>query len=145
MDKNEKKNLFETANGRSVGSLAFTGIDPICGLLEFKLNQFSTRWKDHLKDAGLFQRVRTHGKWGCGNMVLPGAAEFCTVLFTVIFTNNGVHGEKLQLFCLQQAFWEHLLIKMKQMGKFRHQWFGDANGLPSTGDLEALVKFAHDH
>ena len=38
MDKNERKNLFETANGRSVGSLAFTGIDTICGLLEFKLN-----------------------------------------------------------------------------------------------------------
>ena len=33
--------------------------------------------------------------------MLPGAAEFCTVLFTLIFTNNGVHGEKLQLFCLQ--------------------------------------------
>ena len=61
----------------------------------------------------------------CGNMVLPGAAEFCTVLFTVIFTNNGVHGEKLQLFCLQQAFWEHLLTAMKQMEKFHHHWFGD--------------------
>ena len=46
-------------------------------------------------------------------MVLPGAAEFCTVLFTVIFTNNGVHGEKLQLV------------------------------LPLTGVLDSLMRFAH--
>ena len=64
-------------------------------------NLFGTGMEDHHNVADLFQMVRTHGKWGCGNMVLPGAAEFCTVLFTVIFTNNGVHGEKLQLFCLQ--------------------------------------------
>ena len=86
------------------------------------------------------------GVWKYGTTLLPPCvAEFCTVLFTVIFANNGVHGEKLQLCCLQQAFWKHLLIKMEQMGKFHHQWFGDANGLPSTGDLEALVKFSHDH
>ena len=37
-----------------------------------------------------------------------------------------VHGEKLQLFCLQQAFWKHLPSTMKQVGKFHHHWFGDA-------------------
>ena len=62
------------------------------------MNLFGTEWKDHLKDAGLFQMVRTHGKWGCGNMVSPCAAEFCTVLVSVIFTGNNAHGEKLQLF-----------------------------------------------
>ena len=62
----------------------------------------------------------------CGNMVTPGAAEFCTVLVTAIFTDYGVHGEKLQLFCLQQAFWKHLPSTMKQVGKFHHHWFGDA-------------------
>ena len=70
-------------------------------VLEFKLNLFGTGMEDHHNVADLFHIVRTHGKWGCGNMVLPGAAEFCTVLFTVIFTNNGVHGEKFDCFCLQ--------------------------------------------
>ena len=59
-----------------------------------------------------FTWFRTHGKWGCGNMVSPYAAEFCTVLVTVIFTINGVYGEKLQ-----QAF----AHQDEANGKFRHQ------------------------
>ena len=72
--------------------------------------------EDHHNVADLFHQVRTHGKWGCGNMVqlcanefclwyqkVPMSSarfEFCTVLVSAIFTYYGVHGEKLQMFCL---------------------------------------------
>ena len=46
-------------------------------------------------------------------MASPYAAEFCTVLVSVIFTANNAHGEKLQVF-----------------------W-------PATGILETLMRFAH--
>ena len=65
---------------------------------------FATGWRNHLKDAGLFQMVRTHGKWGCGNIASPCADEFCTVLFAAISTYNGAQGEKLQLCCLNRHF-----------------------------------------
>ena len=61
-------------------------------------------------------------------MVLPGAAEFCTVLFTVIFTNNGVHGEKLQLVLPLTGVLGSLMRFAHQT--FRHQWFGDIDVLP---------------
>ena len=72
-------------NGRSVGSLAFTKIDAICWFQEFRLNEFSTGWKDHLKDAGLFQMVRTHGKWGCG--IVYGTTWCRWVLHSFVYSD----------------------------------------------------------
>ena len=47
-------------------------------------NLFGTGMEDHHNVADLFQMVRTHGKWGCGNMVPPcyhlvplSSARFC--------------------------------------------------------------------
>ena len=54
LDKNKRKNLFETANGRSVGSLAFTRSIRSVSFLEFNDELvFRLEWKDHLKDADL--------------------------------------------------------------------------------------------
>ena len=55
-------------------------------------------------------------------MTSPGAAEFCTVLVTVIFTTNGGHGENLQRFCLQQAILTQAFAHQDEAnGKFRHE------------------------
>ena len=69
--------------------------------LEFRWICLRLEWKITTMSLIYFTWFRTHGKWGCGNMVSPYAAEFCTVLVTAIFTINGVYGEKLQRFCLQ--------------------------------------------
>ena len=64
---------------------------------------------------------RQVGVWKYGTTLLPPcAAEFCTVLFTVILTDGDVYGEKLQRFCLQQAFLGSLM-------RFAHHNWANGN------------------
>ena len=65
LDKNKRKNLFETANGRSVGSSAFTRSirSTVPGI---QMNLFETGIENHLNDADFFQLVsnsRQVGVW----------------------------------------------------------------------------------
>ena len=74
-------------------------IDKVSGI---QMILFGTGMENHLNDADCLQLVfELTASVGVELYMLPGAAEFCTVLSTVISTNNGVHGEKLRLICLQ--------------------------------------------
>ena len=75
--------------------LLFLEFKGICLELEWRITTMSLiyfRWFELTASGGV--------KYGT-TFLPPCAAEFCTFLFTVIFTNNGFHGEKLQRFCLQ--------------------------------------------
>ena len=103
--------------------------------LEFIWICLRLEWKITSTTLIYFNWFRTHGKWGCGNMISPGAAEFCLGLWWIsspcmfvmrIYKVLAFN----RLFGLQQAiwkFWWDLLITAEQMREFHHHWFGDTN------------------
>jgi hypothetical protein len=90
-----------------------------------------------------FNWFRTHGKWGCGNMISPSAAEFCMISFVVISITNCGFDEKMQGFSPSLGDMRNLLTMVEQTRKFGHQWFGDIRVLPSMDELGILMRFTH--
>ena len=81
-------------------------------------NLFGTGMEDHHNVADLFQMVRTHGKWGCGNMVPP-----CYHLVPLSSAR----------FCLQWCPWWEVTVVLPSIGvleTFAHQ--DGANGKISS-------------
>jgi hypothetical protein len=118
--------LFETANGRSVGSLAFTRSiwSTVSGI---QMNLFETGMENHLNDADFFQLVsnsRQVGVWkdditGC-RWVLLGLwwiSSPCVVMVRIykVLAFNRRFG----------SFDKNFLNTAEQMRKFHHQRFGE--------------------
>ena len=93
--------------------------------------------EDHHNVADLFHQVRTHGKWGCGNMLPIGTSMVPSEYLRCRWVLHGFGFNKFRLrwrswwevtgvlFCLTKAFWWGLLIIAEQMRRFHHHWYGD--------------------
>ena len=80
----ERKEFVCDCRWKIFGSLVLQDRYDLRFFLGIQRDLFGTGMEDHHNVADLFQMVRTHGKWGCGNMVPPcyhlvplSSARFC--------------------------------------------------------------------